>query len=94
MTSNDIQRLRRSVEALRIQLDELPAPDQAAAARLRATLAEIEAAMTSQDPSAAKGAGASLGHRLAAAARDFEDSHPALTGTLGSVIDTLGRMGI
>jgi hypothetical protein len=31
---------------------------------------------------------------LAEAARHFEESHPTLSGTLGSVIDTLGQMGI
>jgi hypothetical protein len=94
MTSNDTNRLRQCVEALRTQLDEIPSPDPAAVARLRATLADIEAAIASQGASSAKGAGASIAHRLTAAAREFEDSHPALTGALGSVIDALGRMGI
>ena len=89
----DSNRLRRCVEVLRSQLDELPAPDAAAVDRLRVTLAEIEAAMDSSNESA-KAAGASLGRRLTTAARDFEDSHPAISGTLSSVIDALGRMGI
>lgn len=32
--------------------------------------------------------------RLTEAARQFEDEHATLAGMIGSVIDTLGRMGI
>jgi hypothetical protein len=32
--------------------------------------------------------------RLSEAARHFEDSHPNLSGTIGGVIDAIGRMGI
>ena len=36
----------------------------------------------------------SLMHRLGEAARHFEESHPTLAGTIGGLIDTLGRSGI
>lgn len=36
----------------------------------------------------------SLVARLGDAAREFEDTHPTLAGTIGSVIDALGQMGI
>jgi len=36
----------------------------------------------------------SLVARLGDAAREFEDTHPTLSGTIGSVIDALGQMGI
>ena len=35
-----------------------------------------------------------LSHRLAEAARHFEETHPTLSGMIGSVIDALSRMGI
>jgi acetylornithine deacetylase/succinyl-diaminopimelate desuccinylase-like protein len=32
--------------------------------------------------------------RLAETAREFEGTHPALAGTVGSLIDALGNMGV
>ncbi len=50
MTVPDSLRLHNSLEALRQQLDELPPSDAAAVARLRATLADIETALSPQAP--------------------------------------------
>ena len=36
----------------------------------------------------------SLVARLSEAAREFEDTHPTLSGTIGSIIDALAGMGI
>ena len=36
----------------------------------------------------------SLARRLADGARHFENSHPTLFGSVGSVVDALSRMGI
>ena len=36
----------------------------------------------------------SLAARLADAEREFEATHPTLSGIVGSIIDALGRMGI
>ena len=36
----------------------------------------------------------SLIARLGDAAREFEDTHPTLAGTIGSIIDALGQMGV
>jgi Domain of unknown function (DUF4404) len=37
---------------------------------------------------------ASLIARLSHAAREFEGTHPTLSGTIGSIIDALGQMGV
>jgi hypothetical protein len=92
MTSSDSSRLQRSIAALRTELDSASGLDPAAAARLRATLAEIESTLA-ETPLGAGGE-SGLGHRLAVAAREFDDSHPALSATLAGVIETLSRIGI
>jgi len=94
MASSDIQRLVRSIELLRSQLDGAISLDPGAAARLRTTLSEIETTLVGEHSESVKTSAAGFGHRLTAATRDFEDSHPALAGTLGSLIDALARMGI
>ncbi len=59
-------------------------------ASLQATMAEIQEVLDRKTEQDAK----SLSERVADSARRFEESHPALTETLGRIADTLQQMGI
>jgi hypothetical protein len=88
--SVDSQRLKATLQQLHHELAEIDALDPTARAELTATLQEIQQALQNKTLPPAK----PLMRRLGEAARSFEDSHPALAGTIGSLIDTLGRSGI
>ena len=85
-------KLRRTLEELRTQLDELRKRDPEVAEELEVTIAEAQALLGQER--LPPPADASLVERLSAAVRDYEATHPALAGNLGSIIDALGRMGI
>jgi hypothetical protein len=87
--SVDRERLKATLDELHQQLAQLDEVDPPLRNQLGATLHEIQTTLHSESP-----AEASLVDRLREAARDFEESHPALSGTIGSLIDTLGRTGI
>lgn len=87
--SVDKERLKATLDELHQQLSQLDQLDPPLRSQLGATLHEIQAALKAETPTEA-----SLVERLQEAARDFEESHPALSGTIGSLIDTLGRTGI
>jgi hypothetical protein len=81
-----------SLAALRRQIDETPNVDPALAQQLKATLADVEAELSESNP--ARSPKPKLTERLSAAAQDFEDSHPTLSGTVARLVDGLGGMGI
>ena len=61
-------------------------------AKLREAMVDIRKVLdASEDDSEAT---PTLAGGLSEAAKDFESSHPALSSMVGSIIDTLGRMGI
>lgn len=83
------ERLKATVDELRRELADVDQLDPAVRSQLSAALHDIQTALAS------KGApGESLLQRLRDAAHDFEESHPALAGNVGSLIDALARMGI
>jgi len=84
------EKLQATLDALQTQLSQAKSLDPAITARLRATLADVDAALAGREPSA----GHSPSERLSQVARDFEASHPTLSGAVGSIIDALARMGI
>ncbi len=84
------EQLLATLDQLRLRLDQIPSLPPATVAKLRATLADIEAALAGKKSTSEHG----LGERLNQAALEFEASHPVLSGTLGGIIDALGRMGI
>jgi chromosome segregation ATPase len=90
--SGDREKLQAALRQLHEQLEALEHPDQELQAELRSALTEIQQALEG-NRTAAEGE-PPLTTRLSEAARQFEESHPMLFGNLGSVIDTLGRMGI
>jgi CII-binding regulator of phage lambda lysogenization HflD len=83
------QALEATLQQLHEQLAETRDLDQAEITKLRAAVEEIEATLDRSDVSSA-----SLADRLREATRDFEESHPVLTGTVGRVADMLAQMGI
>lgn len=93
------QRLRETLAELRAELaqaGDLPAGVQQ---RLEAVIDEID--RRAGDATTPLGRTSevheeehSVAYRLGEAAREFENSHPTLSGMVGSVIDTLSRMGI
>ena len=85
--------LRQTLAELHRQLAGAGELDPAVAARLGALVAEIERALDSGQP-VVRSQGRSIGERLGEATREFEASHPTLSGTIGSVIDALAQMGI
>ena len=84
-------KLRRTLEELRTQLDELAKRDPEMAAELELTISEAQA-LLGKEP--VRPQNESLVERLSGAVKDYEATHPALAGNLGSIIDALGRMGI
>jgi len=91
--SDDRRQLQATLETLEAQIRQAKSLDPAIAARLRATLADVEAALAGRAPKSAAGQH-SLAERLSHLAHDFEASHPTLSGGVGSIIDALARMGI
>jgi hypothetical protein len=89
--NDDRLRLRQLIEQLRTQLAGSDAVDPRLQARLESALSDAEKALGGP---AGTVAGEPIGNRLNEAAIDFEVSHPALAGTVSSIIDALGRMGI
>jgi hypothetical protein len=93
--ADDREKLLQSLRELRSQLEQTELPDPAVRSRLEQTIAEIEGAVAPNYPVVAvRRANPSLAQRLSEATLEFEASHPTLSGTVGSVIDALSRMGI
>jgi hypothetical protein len=89
--SHDRERLEQALQDLRAELDELGNVDPQVRQRLERTLAELNAVL---EETSFREPEPGVAQRLADAARHFEETHPTLAGTIGSVIDALGRMGI
>lgn len=85
-------KLRDTLDQLQAQLDELRKVDPQTAGQLDATINEAKAALAGGSIQPHKQQ--SLVERLSDAVLEYEASHPALAGSLGSIIDALGRMGI
>jgi uncharacterized protein DUF4404 len=93
--SPDRGRLDQALRELRAELDDLSNIDPQLRQRLERTVADLEQALAETTPAGSTAARQSgLAQRLTEMARHFEETHPTLSGTLGSVIDALARMGI
>ncbi|HEY2759506.1 MAG TPA: DUF4404 family protein [Pirellulales bacterium] len=91
----DAEQLKFTLDQLNRQLSEIGQLDPDQRQQLDAALTEIQLALKTRTAVAAKSAASeSLMRRLGEAARHFEESHPTLAGTIGGLIDTLGRSGI
>jgi Domain of unknown function (DUF4404) len=91
MTEN-LDRLKSTVTELEDELRSLEHVDSETRAVLEQAVLDILAALQAAAPG--ERAPQSLLDRLHAAAEEFEESHPTVTGILGRLIDGLGRMGI
>ena len=91
----EAEQLKQTLDQLQRQLSEIGELDAAQQQQLLGALAEIQSAVKSRTvPTAKSPTNESLMRRLGEAARHFEESHPTLSATIGSLIDTLGRSGI
>ncbi|MCL4201321.1 MAG: DUF4404 family protein [Pirellulaceae bacterium] len=104
---DSIEKLKAIVRELETELHGLPTLDEQAAEVLQEAIREIQSALLSRQQAAARHgetdlaaedaeteSSGSLTDRLNQAAREFEGSHPTLTGILSRLIDGLGQMGI
>ena len=96
IVTHDLSQLRAKLNQLHAELAGLQNVDPPAREHLEQTLSEIEAALEQMaaQPGSVPEAEEGLISRLTVATRNFEEEHPTFAGLLGSVIDTLGRMGI
>jgi hypothetical protein len=104
---DSIEKLKAIIRELETELHGLPAVDEQAAELLQDAIREIQSVLYLRqherspdgDPDLPAGdseaeSADSLTDRLNQAAREFEGSHPTLTGILSRLIDGLGQMGI
>ncbi|MCA9101115.1 MAG: DUF4404 family protein [Pirellulales bacterium] len=93
MTDHD-EELKATIQRLHALLAGVEDVDPQARLMLSETLGEIHEKLGTSGGDAAAEQQESLIERLTEAAKHFDDEHPTLAGMIGSVIDTLGRMGI
>lgn len=87
-----IERLKGTVEELERELRELETLEPASREVLERALLDIQAALAND--AAARLTSGTVTQRFQNAAREFESSHPTLSGVLERVIDALGQWGI
>lgn len=94
--SDDLNRLRATLAQLHEELDRVETTDPEIQRLLQGTMADIQGTIERHEGTAAPAdpSDESIVDRLSAAARHYEETHPTLSGILGSIIDTLSRMGI
>jgi Domain of unknown function (DUF4404) len=86
----DAEKLKTTLDSLHAELADINQLDPVMRTQLLAALNEIQAALVNKSWPREK----TLMRRLGEAAREFEESHPTLSATIGSLIETLGRSGI
>jgi chromosome segregation ATPase len=92
--SHDQERLEQALQELQQELDDLQNVDPQLRQRLERTLADLRSALAQTPRAESARQPPGVVQRLTEAAEHFEETHPTLAGTIGSVIDALGRMGI
>jgi hypothetical protein len=90
--SGEQESLRKALDRLQAQLDELRAVDPDVAAQLEATIHRARSAPAERGSQASEHH--SLLEQLQDAVLEYEASHPTLAANLGAVIKALGQMGI
>jgi len=89
------ERLADLLHQLQVELSSTEDLDQELSEQLRAATAEIRQALDrEQSEPAADDSSQSMISQLRHAATRFEDSHPALTNTVGRIADALAQLGI
>lgn len=90
--TTDRERLQKALEELEAELQQLENVAPEFRQRLEHTLDELRQSLDEGEETSSEEKG--FVHRLTESARHFEETHPNLSGMIGSIIDTLGRMGI
>jgi hypothetical protein len=91
----DRSKIEATLRQLQTELDELDDVDPEVKNRLAAMHQEIRTSLESPAARSTAVAGpTSLTRRLADAALHLEESHPALSTTIGSLAGILGQMGL
>lgn len=94
--SEDRKQIETALDRLTTELMSSTTLDPATAERWQSLLKDLRRALDSGGAAQAErnAADSSLTRRVSEATLEFEATHPTLAGTLGSIIDALGRMGI
>ena len=90
--TEQIAKLKSTVAELEDELRLIDPVDAETRAVLEQAVLDILAALHAAEPG--ERAPQSLLDRLHAAAQEFEESHPTVTGILSRLIDGMGQMGI
>jgi hypothetical protein len=88
-----MENLRSRLAELHAELENVDALDADARAALEHVMRDIQELLARAEDAGEDDA-PSLADRLREAGRHFEESHPALTATLGRVVDALAALGI
>jgi len=91
--TDDLARLRTTLQQLHDELDKVEPADPEIQTLLSGAMADIQAKINRQEGRASDDDG-SIVDRLSSVARHYEETHPTLSGIVGSIIDALSRMGI
>ncbi|MEZ6135844.1 MAG: DUF4404 family protein [Pirellulaceae bacterium] len=83
------QKLEEVLAQLHAELENVDGLDDEQIVMLRTAAAEIQTTLDHADVNSA-----SLAQRLEEATRQFSQSHPTLTNTVGRIADILSQMGI
>ncbi|MDZ4782236.1 MAG: DUF4404 family protein [Planctomycetia bacterium] len=95
MSTEDLAKLKQTLGELHAELERLDPADANVRTMLSEALEEIQSTLRHQQAGGVpEPSNIALPSRLTTAAREFEETHPQLSGLLGSVIDALSRMGI
>jgi hypothetical protein len=88
-----MENLRSRLAELHAELENVDALDADARAALEHVMRDIQELLARAEDAGEDDA-PSLADRLREAGRQFAESHPALTATLGRVVDALAALGI
>jgi len=95
MLPEDHERLRRTLAELHAELQSVDRLDPEVRTLLESAIEDIHGKLDAPSETGdEQPQDDTIANRLTEAARHFEVTHPTLSGTVGSVIDALGRMGI
>lgn len=86
------EKIRATVTELEAELRQLESVDAETRAVLKGALQEILEALQADETEGLECG--SVTDRLGQAAREFEGSHPTVSGIIGRLVDGLGQMGI
>jgi hypothetical protein len=90
--ADERDKLRKALDRLQSQLDEVRQRDPSLAAKLEATIVDAQSAL--EGPALEPEEHGSLVKRLGETVQHYEQSHPKLAAALGGIVDALAEIGI